>query len=59
MNRLARLLPFLVVAVISAATSLPQQAANDLSTFLKGVTDRGDVPGVVVAVVAKDGVLTV
>ena len=57
MNRLARLLPFLVVAVISAATSLPQQAANDLSAFLKGVTDRGDVPGVVVAVVGKDGVL--
>jgi len=57
MNRLARLLPFLVVAVVSAATSLPQQAANDLSAFLKGVTDRGDVPGVVVAVVGKDGVL--
>src|ERR1044072_9313144 len=57
MQRLARLLPFLVVAVIAAATSLPPQAANDLSTFLKGVTDRGDVPGVVVAVVGKDGVL--
>jgi methyl acetate hydrolase len=57
MKRLARLLPLLVVAVTSAATSLAQQAAADLSIFLKGVTDRGDVPGVVVAVVGKDGVL--
>ncbi len=57
MSRLACLLPFLVVAVISAAASLPRQAATDLSTFLKGVTERGDVPGVVVAVVGKDGVL--
>jgi len=57
MSRRACLLPFLVVAVVSAAAALPQQAATDLSTFLKGVTDRGDVPGVVVAVVGKDGVL--
>jgi methyl acetate hydrolase len=56
MKRLVCLLPFLVVA-ITAAASLPPQAAADLSTFLKGVTDRGDVPGVVVAVVGKDGVL--
>ena len=57
MKRLACLLPFLVVAVTSAAPSLPQQGAAALSTFLKTVTDRGDVPGVVVVVVGKDGVL--
>ncbi len=57
MKRLACLLPFLVVAVTSAAPSLPQQGAAALSTFLKTVTDRGDVPGVVVVVVEKDGVL--
>ncbi|HET9567423.1 MAG TPA: hypothetical protein VFP16_03600, partial [Vicinamibacterales bacterium] len=57
MKRLACLLPFLVVAVTAAAPSLPQQGAAALSTFLKSVTDRGDVPGVVVVVVGKDGVL--
>ena len=57
MKRLACLLPFLVVAVTSAAPSLPQQGAAALSTFLKTVTDRGDVPGIVVVVVEKDGVL--
>ena len=57
MKRLACLLPFLVVAVTSAAPSLPQQGAAALSTFLKTVTDRGDVPGVVMVVVGKDGVL--
>jgi CubicO group peptidase (beta-lactamase class C family) len=36
---------------------LPQQGAAALSTFLKSATDRGDVPGVVVAVVNKDGIL--
>ena len=57
MKRLACLLPFLVVAVASAATSFPQQGATALSTFLKTVSDRGDVPGVVVVVAGKDGVL--
>jgi CubicO group peptidase (beta-lactamase class C family) len=57
MKRLACLLPFLVVAVTSAAPSLPQQGAAAISTFLKTVTDRGDVPGVVMVVVGKDGVL--
>jgi len=57
MKRLACLLPFLAVAVTAAASSLPQQGAAALSTFLKTVTDRGDVPGVVVVVVGKDGVL--
>jgi len=57
MKRLAWLLPLFFVAVTSAAPSIPQQGAAALSTFLKDATDRGDVPGVVVAVVNKDGVL--
>jgi CubicO group peptidase (beta-lactamase class C family) len=57
MKRLICLLPLLVVAVVSAAPSLPQQGAAALSAFLKTATDRGDVPGVVVAVVNKDGTL--
>jgi methyl acetate hydrolase len=57
MKRLACLLPLLFVASISAAPSFPQQGAAALSTFLKTVTDRGDVPGVVVAVVGKDDIL--
>ena len=57
MKRLLWLLPILFVAVTSAAPSFPQQGATALSTFLKGATDRGDVPGVVVAVVNKDGSL--
>jgi CubicO group peptidase (beta-lactamase class C family) len=47
----------LCVTAISAAPSLPQQGAAALSTFLKAATDRGDVPGVVVAVVDQDGTL--
>jgi len=58
MKRLLSLLPLFFVAVISAAPpSLPQQGTAALSTFLKQATDRGDVPGVVVAVVDKNGVL--
>ena len=57
MKRLAWLLPLLFVAVTSAAPNIPQQGATALSTFLKSATDRGDVPGVVVAVVNQDGVL--
>jgi methyl acetate hydrolase len=58
MKRLAWLLPLLFVAAVTAAPpSLPEQGATALSTFLKGATDRGDVPGVVVAVVDKNGVL--
>jgi methyl acetate hydrolase len=58
MKRLFWLLPLLFVAVISAAPpSLPQQGTAALSTFLKQATDRGDVPGVVVAVVDKNGSL--
>src|SRR5687768_11498222 len=57
MKRLLWLLPLLLVAVTSAAPSLPSQGAAALSTFLKSATDRGDVPGVVVAVVNRDGSL--
>ena len=57
MKRLVWLLPLLLVAAVSAAPSLPQQGAAALSTLLKTATDRGDVPGVVVAVVDDDGVL--
>ena len=47
----------MAVAVTAAAPAFPQQGAAALSTFLKNATDRGDVPGVVVAVVNKDGTL--
>src|SRR5687768_2495977 len=57
MKRLLWLLPLTFVAVMSAAPALPPQGATALSTFLKNATDRGDVPGVVVAVVNKDGSL--
>jgi CubicO group peptidase (beta-lactamase class C family) len=57
MKRLAWLLPLLLVAAVAAAPSLPPQGAAALSKFLKTATDRGDVPGVVVAVVDEDGVL--
>ena len=57
MKRLLWLLPLLFVAVTSAAPSFPQRGTAALSTFLKTATDRGDVPGVVVAVVDKDGIL--
>jgi CubicO group peptidase (beta-lactamase class C family) len=53
---------FLVVAsagltLTSAAPTLPQQGATAISAVLKTATDRGDVPGVAVAVVNKDGLL--
>ena len=57
MKRLLWLFPFLFVAVTSAAPSITQQGATALSTFLKNATDRGEVPGVVAAVVDKDGIL--
>ena len=57
MKRLLCLLPLLFVAVTSAAPNIPPQGTTALSTFLKDATDRGDVPGVVVAVVNKDGVV--
>ena len=57
MKRLLWLLPVLFVTVISAAPTLPQQGSAAISSVLKAATDRGDVPGVAVAVVNKDGVL--
>jgi CubicO group peptidase (beta-lactamase class C family) len=57
MKRLLWLLPLLFVAVTSAAPSIPQQGTAALSSFLTDATDRGDVPGVVVAVVNKDGIV--
>ena len=65
MKRLLWLLPIVLaavlVAVVSAAPSLRQQGAAALSAALSAVlqsaTDRGDVPGVVVAVVDRGGVL--
>jgi methyl acetate hydrolase len=57
MKRLLWLLPVLFVAALSAASSIPQQGTAALSTFLTDATARGDVPGVAVTVVSKDGVL--
>jgi len=57
MKRLLWLLPLLFVAVTAAATSFAPQGATALATFLENATTRGDVPGVVVAVVNKDGTL--
>ena len=55
--RLFLLLPLLFVAVLSAAPALQPQGTAAVSAVLKGATDRGDVPGVVVAVVNKDGLI--
>src|SRR5262245_24767327 len=57
MKKLLWLLPVLFVAALSAAPSIPQQGTAALSKFLTDATARGDVPGVVVAIVNKDGVL--
>jgi methyl acetate hydrolase len=58
MKRAFALIPLLIVAVVTAAApSLSSRGTDELSAFLKTATDRGDVPGVVAAVVNKDGVL--
>ncbi len=57
MKRLFWLLPLLFITVAAAGPALAPQGATALSTFLTNATDRGDVPGVVVAVVNKDGTL--
>jgi CubicO group peptidase (beta-lactamase class C family) len=58
MKRLLWLLfPALFIAALSAAPTLPQQGTTALTSFLKDATDRGDVPGVVVAVVNKSGMV--
>ncbi len=53
------ILPVVVViaALSAAAQSLPHQGTAALSKFLADATSGGDVPGVVVTVVNKDGVL--
>jgi CubicO group peptidase (beta-lactamase class C family) len=51
------ILPLLFIVVTSAAPTLPQQGASAVSAVLKAATDRGDVPGVAVAVVNRDGLL--
>ena len=52
------LLPLLFVAIVTAAApTLAPTGPTTLSAFLKSAIDRGDVPGAVVAVVNKDGVL--
>ena len=57
MKHLFFLLPHSFIAVISAAPTLPQQGSAAISSVLNAATHRGDVPGVAVAVVNKDGVL--
>jgi CubicO group peptidase (beta-lactamase class C family) len=57
MKRTLWLLPLLLVAVVAAAPPLPERGAAALTGVLQDATSRGDVPGVVVAVVDRDGVL--
>ena len=57
MRHVRWILPLLFIVVTSAAPTLPQQGASAVSAVLKAATDRGDVPGVAVAVVNKDGLL--
>ena len=57
MRHVRWILPLLFIVVTSAAPTLPQQGASAISAVLKAATDRGDVPGVAVAVVNKDGLL--
>lgn len=54
MTRLLLVLPLLFVAAIEAA---PSFSAADLTAYLRDVTARGAVPGVVVAVVDRGGVV--
>ena len=53
------ILPVVIVvaALTATAQSIPPQGTAALSTFLSDATARGDVPGVVVAVVTRDGLL--
>jgi methyl acetate hydrolase len=57
MRHVRWILPLLFLTVTFAAPTLPQQGASAVSAVLKAATDRGDVPGVAVAVVNKDGLL--
>ena len=58
MTRALAIIPLLAVVVVTAAApSLSPRGTDELSTFLKAATERGDVPGVVVHVVNKQAVL--
>jgi methyl acetate hydrolase len=57
MKRLLFALALLPLVIVSAAPTLPPQATSAISAVLQAATDRGDVPGVAVAVVNKDGML--
>src|SRR5262245_58178224 len=58
MRRLVGLVLILfATAATAAAPSLAPTGASALSTFLEGATARGEVPGVVVTVVNRDGVV--
>ena len=57
MKKLVWILPVLVIATLSAAPAISQQGTTALSNLLADATARGDVPGAVVAVVSKDGLL--
>ena len=58
MKRLLFVLPVLFVAALTAAAqSIQQQGSAALSKYLTDATARGDVPGVVVTVVNKDGMV--
>jgi methyl acetate hydrolase len=59
MKRLLLTLPLLVVVTLSAAPTptLPPAGSSALSGVLREATVRGDVPGVVVAVVNRDGLI--
>src|SRR5687768_12106669 len=57
MKRLLVVLPLLCVAALAAAPSITPQGTAELNKFLTEATTRGDVPGVAVAVVNKDGLV--
>ena len=58
MRRLLWILPLLAVATVAAApTALTPAGAVAVSTLVRSAVDRGDVPGAVVAVVNKDGLI--
>jgi methyl acetate hydrolase len=57
MKQLRWILPLIFIAVTSAAPTLPPQGASAISAVLKTAIDRGDVPGVAVAIVNKGGLL--
>lgn len=63
MKRRLAILPLVLVAALSrpqlnaASPSLTPRGATELTTFLQQAVGRGDVPGVVVAVVNRDGAI--